>query len=81
MQGDGTRPALDVYARITDGTVDAAKLFWPVNVMPPAPSNGWIARSLSAASAKAMPWSAAISTVGHSMTMPAASMRAPSCRG
>ena len=45
MQGDGTRPALDVYAQITDGTVDAAKLFWPVNVMPPATVE-WLDRAL-----------------------------------
>ncbi|HQX65204.1 MAG TPA: YhdP family protein [Dokdonella sp.] len=47
MQGDGTRPALDVYARITDGTVDAAKLFWPVNVMPPTTVE-WLDRALDA---------------------------------
>ncbi len=45
IQGDGTRPALDLYAVVSSANVDAAKLFWPVNVMPPA-TVAWLDRAL-----------------------------------
>ena len=42
---DGTRPSLDLYAAISTASVDAAKLFWPVNVMPPSTVE-WLDRAL-----------------------------------
>ncbi|WP_062536858.1 YhdP family protein, partial [Mizugakiibacter sediminis] len=47
LQGDGTRPYLDLYAVATHGDVPAAKLFWPVNVMPPS-AVAWLDRALVA---------------------------------
>ncbi|MEN6539660.1 MAG: YhdP family protein, partial [Mizugakiibacter sp.] len=47
LQGDGTRPFLDLYAVATHGDVPAAKLFWPVNVMPPS-AVAWLDRALVA---------------------------------
>ncbi|MBL0164246.1 MAG: TIGR02099 family protein [Xanthomonadales bacterium] len=44
---DRTRPSLDLYADISDANVDAAKLFWPVNVMP-ATTVEWLDRALDA---------------------------------
>ncbi len=45
IQDDGTRPLLDLYATVTHGEVAAAKLFWPVNVMPP-PAVRWLDHAL-----------------------------------
>ena len=42
---DGTRPFLDVYTFVSNANVDAAKLFWAVNVMPPATVD-WLDRAL-----------------------------------
>lgn len=41
------RPVLDLYAAVTHGEVPAAKLFWPINVMP-APAVAWLDRGLAA---------------------------------
>jgi len=41
----GHRPFLDLYAVTSHGEVPAAKLFWPVNVMPP-PAVHWLDRAL-----------------------------------
>ena len=35
LQGDGSRPLLDVAALVTQGNVDTAKMFWPMTTMPP----------------------------------------------
>jgi uncharacterized protein (TIGR02099 family) len=35
LQGDGTRPFLDLRARVAPGSVTAAKKFWIMNKMPP----------------------------------------------
>lgn len=45
LQGDGTRPLLDLSALVTHADVQAAKLFWPVNTMPPAAVE-WLDRAL-----------------------------------
>ncbi len=45
IQRDRTRPSLDLYADVSDANVDAAKLFWPVNVMPPSTVE-WLDRAL-----------------------------------
>lgn len=45
IQGDGVRPSLDIYTFVSNANVDAAKLFWPVNVMPPATVE-WLDRAL-----------------------------------
>lgn len=47
LQGDGTRPALDLYAVVSRADVEAAKLFWPVNTMPPNTVK-WLDRALVA---------------------------------
>jgi uncharacterized protein (TIGR02099 family) len=47
MQGDGSRPLLDLAADVTRGNVDVAKLFWPTNTMP-ASAVSWLDRSLEA---------------------------------
>lgn len=49
LQGDGSRPLLDLAALVTRGDVEAAKLFWTVNTMP-ASSVDWLDRSLVAGS-------------------------------
>lgn len=41
----GPRPRLDLYAAVGHGDVPAAKLFWPVNVMP-RPAVEWLDRAL-----------------------------------
>jgi uncharacterized protein (TIGR02099 family) len=41
----GGPPFLDLYAGLTHGEVTAAKLFWPVDVMPPA-TVAWLDRAL-----------------------------------
>ncbi|BFI95348.1 MAG: YhdP family protein [Rhodanobacter sp.] len=41
----GGPPFLNLYASVTHGDVTAAKLFWPVNVMP-APTVAWLDRAL-----------------------------------
>jgi len=43
----GHRPFLDLYAATSHGEVPAAKLFWPVNVMPPS-AVAWLDRALVA---------------------------------
>lgn len=45
FQGDGTRPLIDLSALVTNADVDAAKLFWTVNTMPPAVVE-WLDRAL-----------------------------------
>jgi uncharacterized protein (TIGR02099 family) len=45
----GRRPLVDLYAATTHGDVPAAKLFWPVNVMPPSAVE-WLDRALVAGS-------------------------------
>ncbi len=45
LQGDGSRPVLDLSAVVTHAEVPAAKLFWPINVMPPAVVE-WLDRAL-----------------------------------
>ncbi|MEO7012964.1 MAG: DUF3971 domain-containing protein, partial [Dokdonella sp.] len=47
IPSDGTRPSLDLYVAISNASVDAAKLFWPVNVMP-ATTVEWLDRALNA---------------------------------
>ncbi|MGA9422739.1 MAG: YhdP family protein, partial [Rhodanobacteraceae bacterium] len=47
LEDDASRPRLDVYASITHADVGAAKLFWPVNIMPP-PAVEWLDRALVA---------------------------------
>lgn len=42
---DGSRRALDVYAAIDRAQVTSARLFWPINVMPPAAVH-WLDRAL-----------------------------------
>ena len=49
VQGDGSRPLLDLSALVTRGDVEAAKLFWTVNTMPPHAVD-WLDRSLVAGS-------------------------------
>lgn len=44
-QNDGTRPSLDLAAAVGDADVTAAKLFWPVNIMPP-PVVEWLDHAL-----------------------------------
>lgn len=44
---DGTRPSLDLAAAVSDADVTAAKLFWPINIMPP-PVVEWLDRALVA---------------------------------
>lgn len=46
LRDDGSRPALDVYAVVDHGEVPAAKLFWPINVMPPDAVK-WLDRALA----------------------------------
>ncbi|WP_225562942.1 YhdP family protein [Rhodanobacter sp. DHG33] len=41
----GGPPFLDIYTSVTHADVVAAKLFWPVNVMPP-PAVAWLDRAL-----------------------------------
>ena len=41
----GGPPFLDIYTSVTHADVIAAKLFWPVNVMPP-PAVAWLDRAL-----------------------------------
>lgn len=43
----GGRPFLDLYARIDHAQVPAAKLFWPIQVMPPSAVD-WLDRALVA---------------------------------
>jgi uncharacterized protein (TIGR02099 family) len=45
IQDDGTRPLLDLYASVTHADASAAKLFWPIHVMPPAAVE-WLDRAL-----------------------------------
>lgn len=45
LQGDGTRPALDLSALVTRADVHAAKRFWTVNTMSP-PTVEWLDRAL-----------------------------------
>ncbi len=45
LQGDGSRPLLDLSALVTHADVGASKLFWPVNTMPPAAVD-WLDRAL-----------------------------------
>ncbi|MGB8377113.1 MAG: YhdP family protein [Rhodanobacteraceae bacterium] len=45
LQDDASRPLLDVYASIAHADVSAAKLFWPINIMPP-PAVEWLDRAL-----------------------------------
>jgi uncharacterized protein (TIGR02099 family) len=45
LHDDGSRPALDLYAVINHGEVPAAKLFWPINIMPPDAVK-WLDRAL-----------------------------------
>ena len=45
LHDDGSRPALDVYAVVDHGEVPAAKLFWPINIMPPDGVK-WLDRAL-----------------------------------
>ncbi|MGE5167253.1 MAG: YhdP family protein [Deltaproteobacteria bacterium] len=47
LHDDGSRPALDLYASIGHGEVPAAKLFWPINIMPPA-AVAWLDRAFAA---------------------------------
>jgi uncharacterized protein (TIGR02099 family) len=47
LHDDGSRPALDVAAVIDGGDVPAAKLFWPINIIPPA-ALSWLDRALAA---------------------------------
>ncbi len=44
---DEARPVVDLYAVLNRGKVAAAKLFWPINVMPPA-AVSWLDRALVA---------------------------------
>lgn len=41
----GGPPFLDIYASVTHGDVTAAKLFWPIDAMPP-PTVAWLDRAL-----------------------------------
>ncbi len=45
LHDDGSRPALDVYAVVDHAEVPTAKLFWPINVMPPGAVK-WLDRAL-----------------------------------
>ncbi|MEZ5461490.1 YhdP family protein [Dokdonella sp.] len=45
FQGDGTKPLIDAAALVSNADVQAAKLFWPVNTMPP-PVVEWLDRAL-----------------------------------
>jgi uncharacterized protein (TIGR02099 family) len=45
LHDDGSRPALDVYADLAHGQVPVAKLFWPMNVIPPDAVK-WLDRAL-----------------------------------
>ncbi|MGH8041065.1 MAG: YhdP family protein [Rudaea sp.] len=45
LHDDGSRPALAAYAVIDHGEVTAAKLFWPINIMPPDTVT-WLDRAL-----------------------------------
>lgn len=45
LHDDGTKPALDLYAVVDAAQVPAAKLFWPINIMPPAAVH-WLDRAL-----------------------------------
>jgi uncharacterized protein (TIGR02099 family) len=45
LRDDGSRPALDLYAAVTHAQVTAARLFWPINIMPPAAVE-WLDRAL-----------------------------------
>jgi len=45
LHDDGSRPALDLYATVDHAEVPAAKLFWPINIMPPA-AVAWLDRGL-----------------------------------
>ena len=40
------RPVLDLYADLTRGNIEAAKLFWPVNIMSPK-AMAWLDRALA----------------------------------
>lgn len=46
LHDDGSRPALDLYAIVDHAEVPAAKLFWPINIMPPAAVT-WLDRALA----------------------------------
>jgi len=46
IEDSGTRPLLDLYAVVTHGEVPAARLFWPVNVMPKQ-AVAWLNRGLA----------------------------------
>ncbi|HET6546801.1 MAG TPA: DUF3971 domain-containing protein, partial [Rhodanobacteraceae bacterium] len=45
VEDDGSRPLLALYANVAHAAVPAAKLFWPINVMPPA-AVAWLDRAL-----------------------------------
>jgi uncharacterized protein (TIGR02099 family) len=47
LHDDGSRPALELYAAIGHGEVPAAKLFWPINIMPPDAVK-WLDRAFAA---------------------------------
>jgi len=47
LPAQGGAPSLDLYATVDHAEVPAAKLFWPVNVMPPA-TVAWLDRALVA---------------------------------
>ncbi|TAL88194.1 MAG: TIGR02099 family protein [Rhodanobacter sp.] len=47
LPAQGGAPTLDLYATVDHADVPAAKLFWPVNVMPPA-TVAWLDRALVA---------------------------------
>ncbi|HSN01431.1 MAG TPA: DUF3971 domain-containing protein, partial [Rudaea sp.] len=45
LHDDGSRPALDLYAAVNHAEVPVAKLFWPINIMPPDAVT-WLDRAL-----------------------------------
>lgn len=47
LPAQGGAPSLDVYATVDHADMAAAKLFWPINVMPPA-TVAWLDRALVA---------------------------------
>ncbi|HST28281.1 MAG TPA: YhdP family protein [Rudaea sp.] len=49
LHDDDSRPALDLSATLSHGEVPAAKLFWPINVMPPDAVK-WLDRAFTAGS-------------------------------